>query len=605
MQAIILAAGMGKRLGDLTKDNTKCMVKVHEKTLIERMVQQLSSLNLTKIIIVIGYKGDKVRNLIGNKWENTSIQYVENPIYDRTNNIYSLFLAKDFLIEDNTLLLESDLIFADEILNEVINHPYPNLAVVAKYQSWMDGTVVTLDEENNILSFISQKAFKFSDIKTYYKTVNIYKFSRSFSTNKYVPFLEAYCKALGNNEYYEQVLRVISLLDKSDLKALPLSTQKWYEIDDQQDLDNAEVLFSTESKSLASYAGRYGGYWRFPHLLDFCYLVNPYYPNRRLKEEMKANFDVLLSEYPSGMKVNAQLAARYVNIDPEQIVVGNGAAELIHHYIYLSPLKTGVILPTFEEYPNRFKEEQLVYFIPDNSDFGYTAEDLITFYTQNPIEQLLLINPDNPSGNILDKDGLQRLIRWTKENGIRLLVDESFLDFADEDQQYSLFDTELLNSNEHLIVVKSISKSYGVPGLRLGFLASGNKALIQKLKQEISIWNINSFAEFYMQIFIKYQNDYQKACHSFRQERERFFTNLSTVSFLRVIPSAANYFLCEVTNGYTAEDICNQLLNRNNILLKNCKTKAGFKNKEYVRIAIRNKQDNDYLTQALKGIEHA
>lgn len=602
MQAIILAAGMGKRLGDLTKDNTKCMVKVHERTLIERMIHQLSSLNFSRIIIVIGYKGDKVRKLLGDSCNNTPILYVENPIYDKTNNIYSLFLAKDFLVEDDTLLLESDLIFADEILHKVVDHPYPNLAVVAKYQSWMDGTVVTLDEENNILSFISQKAFNFSNINTYYKTVNIYKFSRSFSTNKYIPFLEAYCKALGNNEYYEQVLRVISLVDKSDLKALPLNTEKWYEIDDLQDLNNAEVLFSTENKSLASYAGRYGGYWRFPHLLDFCYLVNPYYPNKRLREEMKANFDILLSEYPSGMSVNAQLAARYVNIAPEQIVVGNGAAELIHHYINLSPMKTGVVLPTFEEYPNRFNSEQLVYFTPDNADFAYTAKDLIAFYTQNKIEQLLLINPDNPSGNLLDKTEVELLIQWTSANNIRLLVDESFLDFANVEQQYSLFDTDLLNANQHLVVVKSISKSYGVPGLRLGFLASGNKELIRQLKKEVSIWNINSFAEFYMQIFIKYQKDYQYACDRFREERERFFKQLSFIPFLRVIPSAANYFLCEVTKTYTAEELCNKLLSKHNILLKNCSTKAGFSNKEYIRIAIRNKQDNDCLINGLKEL---
>lgn len=157
MQAIILAAGMGKRLGELTQNNTKCMVKVHKQTLIERMLAQLSLLNLKRIILVIGYKGEKVKELVGNKIGGTPILYIENPVYDKTNNIYSLYLAKNYLIEDDTLLLESDLIFSDTILSKLINNPYPNLAVVAKYQSWMDGTVVRLDEENNILNFISKK----------------------------------------------------------------------------------------------------------------------------------------------------------------------------------------------------------------------------------------------------------------------------------------------------------------------------------------------------------------------------------------------------------------------------------------------------------------
>lgn len=138
------------------------MIKVHNQTLIERMLKQLEALSLKRIIIVIGYKGEKVRELIGDKINNTPVLYVENNVYDKTNNIYSLYLAKNYLVEDETILLESDLIFENSILSKLINHPYPNLAVVAKYQSWMDGTVVRLDEDNNILNFISKKAFQFA-----------------------------------------------------------------------------------------------------------------------------------------------------------------------------------------------------------------------------------------------------------------------------------------------------------------------------------------------------------------------------------------------------------------------------------------------------------
>lgn len=603
MQAIILAAGMGKRLGELTRENTKCMVKVHEQTLIERMIKQLGDLHLSRIILVIGYKGDKVRTLVGNKIGETPILYIENTVYDKTNNIYSLYLAKSFLVEDETLLLESDLIFSNIILKKLIADPNPNVAVVAKYQNWMDGTVVTLDEENNILNFISKKAFVFSQKDSYYKTVNIYKFSKEFSTNKYEPFLEAYCKALGNNEYYEQVLKVISLLNKPDLKALKVDTEKWYEIDDQQDLNNAEALFSEGEQALHLYGKRFGGYWRFPMLLDFCYLVNPYFPTSRLKDEMRTNFDTLLTEYPSGMQVNAQLAARYAEITPDQIIVGNGAAELINCYMRTVPdLKTGVILPTFEEYPNRLNPESVEYFIPDNRDFSYTSSDLIAYFNDKPIQQILIINPDNPSGNFLSKAELMSLIEWSGAKGIRIIIDESFLDFSHSRHEASLLDKEILDSNPHLIVIKSISKSYGVPGLRLGFLASGDRSLINELKKDISIWNINSFAEFYMQIFIKYKEDYEKACLKFLKERERFFSHLKQISFLRVIPSAANYFLCEVSSPYTAEGLCSTLLSQSNILIKNCSTKAGFEGKQYVRIAIRNREDNDKLTEALSQL---
>ena len=219
MQAVILAAGMGKRLGELTKGNTKCMVEVNGKALIDRLLEQLSGLSLTRVIIVVGYQGRKLIDHIGDRYDDKlKIEYVNNPIYDKTNNIYSLALTRDLLVEDDTLLIESDLIFADSLFPLILDNPYPNLALVAKYQTWMDGTMVRIDEDCNIVNFIPKKAFKYSDVDYYYKTVNIYKFSKDFLIHKYLPFLDAYCSSLGNNEYYEQVLRVICMLDNSELK---------------------------------------------------------------------------------------------------------------------------------------------------------------------------------------------------------------------------------------------------------------------------------------------------------------------------------------------------------------------------------------------------
>ena len=235
MQAIILAAGMGKRLGELTKGHTKCMVKVNGETLISRLLKQLDRCKLHKIILVIGYKGNELKEYISTLQIHTPIEYVKNDIYDKTNNIFSLFLAKDALLTDDTLLFESDIILEDSIIDLLIQTPDKDIAIVDKYEPWMDGTVVTIDEENRIERFVPKNQFKYTETADYYKTVNLYKFSKDFSTSMYVPFLEAYCKSLGTNEYYEQVLRVITMIDKSSIKALPLQGNKWYEIDDEQD----------------------------------------------------------------------------------------------------------------------------------------------------------------------------------------------------------------------------------------------------------------------------------------------------------------------------------------------------------------------------------
>ena len=602
MQAIILAAGMGKRLGDLTKDNTKCMVKVNGVPLIDRLLTQLSRFSLVKVIIVIGYEGKKLRDYIGQEYKGLAIEYIENSIYNTTNNIYSLSLAKQQLQEDDTLLIESDLIFEDSLFDMILNSPDPNVALVDKYETWMDGTMVHLDEENNIVNFVPKKTFKYSDVGSYYKTVNVYKFSKEFSRSKYVPFLEAYSIAWGNNEYYEQVLRVITLLDNTDLKALPLTGEKWYEIDDVQDLDIAETLFADSSGKLSLYQKRFGGYWRFPGLLDFCYLVNSYFPSRKMREEMKANFDTLLTEYPSGVGVNSLLASKYFGVKKEYICVGNGAAELIKSLMSYLDGNLGVIYPTFEEYPNRRESRTIISYIPDNTDFSYTVEDIQLYFEHKDISSLLLVNPDNPSGNFISKTDLLELAFWAKRRNIHLIVDESFVDFAMDGLNSSLLYNELLESYPNLIVMKSISKSYGVPGLRLGVLATSDIELISWMKTNVAIWNINSFAEFYMQIFGKYESDYKMACEKFVAERSRFFKSLQRISFLRVIPSQANYFLCEVTNKYTSSELTRILLCENDILIKDCGTKKAFGGRNYIRIAVRGKEENNKLVEVLLSL---
>lgn len=598
MQAIILAAGMGKRLKELTQNNTKCMVEVNGVKLIDRMLHQLEKQNLSRVVIVVGYEGKKLIDYIDTLGISTPIEYINNPIYDKTNNIYSLALAKDWLCKEDTLLFESDIILSDGIIEALISDPRETLAVVDKYESWMDGTCVKLADDDSIIDFIPGKKFDFNDIDSYFKTVNIYKFSRSFSATHYVPFLDAYQKALGVNEYYEQVLRVITMLDNPEIWAKRLTGQPWYEIDDIQDLNIAESLFAVdEEQGLSLIQRRYGGYWRYPQLLDYCYLVNPYFPPQKMINEMKASFEKLLTQYPSGMEVNSLLAAKNFGVHKENILVGNGASELIKSLLSGFSGKLGIVRPTFEEYSHRFREEDIVCFYPSADGFRYSADDLIRFFTENRVDNLVLINPDNPSGNYIPKKDLLRLAEWARQNKIQLVVDESFADFADESDN-SLIDSSLLNDNPHLFVMKSISKSYGIPGIRLGVLASGNVAEINRMKKDVAIWNINSFAEFFMQIYEKYRKDYAGALKKFRAERGRFVSLLNDINGLSVFPSQANYVMAEITNGMSARYVTQKLLT-NNIFIKDLSEKISS-SRQFIRLAIRNEQENDVLISELQ-----
>ena len=599
MQVIILAAGMGKRLGQKTQKHTKSMVKILGKTFLEHSLDKLTKFQISRIIIVIGYFGDEVREVIGDHYNGVPVFYVENKDYETTNNIYSLFLAKDYLQQEDTLLLESDLIYEETIIRKLLNNPFPNLAVVDKYKSYMDGTVVKINSRDEITAFISKKHFDYMEIDSYYKTVNIYKLSKDFLENEYIPFLDAYCRVMGKNAYYEQVMKVLLSLERNSLKALKLNGEKWYEVDDLQDYDVAETLFMENDESLKKYYSLYGGYWRFDKLKDFCYLVNPYFPSQRMLTEMKHGFEKLLSNYPSGQNVHKILASNILNISKDFLLVGNGAAELIGALLPELTGNVGVILPTFGEYFRRLRQANICFFIPNNPDFSYDLKDLKEYAKE--VDTLILINPNNPNGCFINKNDILSLLDVLKYENKRLILDESFIDFADNFGENTLLVENILKEYKNLIIIKSISKSYGVPGLRLGILATTDLSLLEKVYNRIPVWNLNSFAEFFLQILCKYKEEYKDSCLKVIKDRETLFDGLRKIKYLRPIKSEANYIFCEVLNKFRSADLCKKLLLKG-FLIKDCCGKKGINEKQYIRIAVKSKKDNDDLLRALEEV---
>jgi histidinol-phosphate/aromatic aminotransferase/cobyric acid decarboxylase-like protein/choline kinase len=577
------------------------MLSINGHTLIERALDALDAAGIKNCVIVVGYRKENLMNFVGGRYKNIEITYVANDVYNKTNNIYSLYLARKHLIHDDTLLLESDLIFEESVIKELLRRPDPTLAVVAPYESWMDGTVVKLTDDNCITSFIPRKAFDYLEKDSYYKTVNIYKFSKEFSRNTYVPFLEAYSQAMGSNEYYEQVLRVIVTLDTKEIKALVLDDQKWYEIDDIQDKDIAEAIFCDDAgEALRRVAGRYGGYWRFPRMLDFCYLVNPYFPTPQMRNEIQAYFTELLSSYPSGLSVQNLLAGKLFDVEAGSILVGNGAAELIRIVAPLLTGNVGIVYPTFNEYaeslPGGF--DIVAFYAPGAPEsMSYGVNNLIEWSAR--CDTLVLINPDNPSGNYIPASDILRFLEQTHGQGKRLVLDESFIDFCDAGAGESLLRQDILDRFPHLVIIKSLSKSYGIAGIRLGVLASGDQSLLGAVRRNIPIWNINSFAESFLQIAGKYKKDYTAACHAIAAERRHFKSELEGTGLFTVYPSQANYFLCRCCGELTAPELAKYLLEHHNIFIKDLTGKNGIRGDAWVRLAVRDRRDNGLLIEKL------
>ena len=166
-------------------------------------------------------------------------------------------------------------------------------------------------------------------------------------------------------------------------------------------------------------------------------------------------------------------------------------------------------------------------------------------------------------------------------------------------EKYTLLNSEILQTYKNLIIIKSIGKSYGVAGIRLGILASGDRKLLQDIKENMAIWNINSYAEYFLQIIRPYLPEYKKYCNLIAEERKRFYNELSAISYLKVYKSQANYIMCKLINT-KAEDLANYLMKYYNILIKDLSGKDGFENEQYIRLAIKSKEDNDLLLEAMR-----
>lgn len=602
MQSIILAAGLGSRLGELTKECTKCMVKINGITLIERMLRQLDRYGMDRIIIVTGYKGDILKDYVQNLRINTPVVFVDNSDYWHTNNIYSLWLTREFLEEMDSLVLESDMIFEDRVIEKMLAVDNGCGTFVARPRPWMDGSIVKLDKDNNIVYFVDDEEVKRIDPSYYHKIVSIYKFKKRYVSEKYMTYLNEYVKKNRDNNLYESLLKVIDLDVEKKIPAEILDEEQWYEINDIQDMDIAESMFADGNEKVRKYLQRYGGYWRYPAMRDFCYLVNPYFPNERFMNEMKSNFDVLVREYPSGMAVNSLLAGHFFGVRTENICVGNGTAELIKSLMENISGNIGMVYPTFEEYPHRKKDVEVIPYYVVDKDFDYSVDDIMSYYEGKDISAIVLVNPDNPSGHFISKKDILRLEDWCRSKGRKLIVDESFIDFVEDDEWHTLLDMEVLLNHPSLIVLKSISKSFGVAGLRLGVIATADTDLIAFMKKDVAIWNINSFAEYYLQIIEKYRDDYYEAMEKFKEVRRRYLDKLSKIKGFKVYPSQANYVMCHIENSVTSTELADILLNRYNVLIKNLASKEGLNKGNYVRLSVKSDEENDYIVNALMEI---
>ncbi len=599
MVAIILAAGRGSRMKELTCAIPKTMIEIDDESILASILSNLFVIGIKKVVIVVGYKNEAIIDYFGYKYNDIVIEYVFNKEYETTNNIYSLWLCKEYMLKNNCLIIESDLIFDFRILKDVISFER-NVIAVDYLKGWMNGTTIKTNIKGK---YYKSKSHELPVQENDLKTINIYKFNAKFSAEKYLPVLNKAIEIEKRKSiYYEDIITDDFINDDFEIY-IPNRNFFWYEIDTKNELEEAKSLSKQLIDPYDIITTNFLSLYDQNCIKDFYYLSNPFFPHRNFFKELSSkNLLNIVNSYPSGRATINSLLSELYKVNQSYIVSGNGSSELIASLFEVLSGSVGLILPSFDEYFNRLNSERIIIHASSPDNFNITFLNLKEVIDKCDI--VVIVNPNNPTGSVVTYEDIVEMLIYMNHHKKFLILDESFIDFADGD--ISLLKNEILYRFNNLVIIKSFGKSYGVPGIRLGALFSSNKDIILKLNKRLPIWNISTFAEYFLKQFKLFRDVYIASCKKIIQERNRFIQKLLLIDDITVFESNANFILIKIHNCKPQDNLARQLLKKYNILVKDCTYKNGIESSDatstYWRISVKTPKQNKLFINSLKEL---
>ncbi len=592
MKAVILAAGYGNRMRPLTDNKHKTLLPIAGDTIINRIMDTLSENGIKDIVVVTGYRDKELRDYLSEKYSSLAITYVHNERYRETNNIFSMALAFNAIeIDSDIMLIESDIIYEPSVIGRIINSQHDTVALVDKFQHGMDGTVVTVENgiiTNVIPPHLQDEKFDFSDK---YKTLNIYKFSKDFCNSVFKKLLTYYAQTIDDNCYYELILGILIYMQREVVHAEILEGEEWAEVDDPNDLRIAEFKFNTKQRRKILEEG-FGGYWNYP-VTDFHFIRNMHFPNAAVISELRDSLPDLIHNYGSRQEILDQKLAWLLLCSKERVHVLNGCSQ-IYPFLRMRMQKMRVLIPqpTFGEYPRIFPDADTY-----SDAVGIDTEEIEKRGAEYDI--IVFVNPNNPTGSFIKSEWIHEFADRNKKKTI--LVDESFVEFTGCASMMELLETQPV---DNVIVVKSLSKSLGIPGVRLGYVYSCNGEFNDAVKEYIPIWNLNSLAECFLEVILKHRKSMQQSFIDTIRDRDSFAQALSEVSMVKqVYPSAANFLLVSLnSDGPSGGEVADMLLTKHEIYIRDISPKFSDGN-TYIRLAVRLAEENSQLVSCLQELK--
>ena len=353
---------------------------------------------------------------------------------------------------------------------------------------------------------------------------------------------------------------------------------------------------TSHSPSLAELVG----YERAADIVDFCFIANPYYPTTEMVEALQESLPQLIKCYPSSDPASAQRAlAEVLNVDPEDLLVGNGATELIVLINQVLVDRIGVAVPTFGEYIEKLPDPaaaELFVLDPDR-DYRLDLDEYLAWGRERGVNALLLINPGNPTGQLHSFDEVVGFLEQARDMGL-IVLDESFIDFATDPVPSMV---SVADRYPNLLIVRSMSKHYGVPGLRLGFCYSRNREMLQRLRRLVPTWHLNILAEYFLTLLPSTDASYRESLRRVSADVTRLRDRLLTIPGLFVYPTGSNFLLLRIENGMTAADLQTRLLTDHLMYVRDCSNKTGMDGR-HVRVASQGREADARLVVALRDL---
>lgn len=591
VQGVILTAGRGRRMEPLSSQCHKALLQIGDSTILGRALDCLIQAGVNTVTIVTGYRAEDITRFVGSRYPSIDARFVHNERYDVTNNIVSLAMALESLTYDeDVILIECDLLFEPHVLSDLVGHPGGNVALVDRYRTGMDGTVVSTDA--GYVSQVFPAAAQGADFnyRDKFKTLNIYRFDRAFCQKTLRPMLHAYADNVDDNCYYEIVLGMLANIPQHRIAAQLVAESDWVEVDDPNDLAVARFVFDPPERSHVLDRS-FGGHWSF-NILDFSLPRNAYFPPPAMLAALRHALPDVITGYGSTQQVIDEKAALFVRCDPGRVHLLNGASQA---YPILARLYRGrqvaIPDPTFGEYQRCFPGAITYRDAP-----GVDLHQLAVLATGADL--FVAVNPNNPTGTTLPTEFIYELAARTPET--TFLVDESFLAFSGQRSLISLLGEAPL---ENVLVLTSLGKPLGIPGLRLGHLYTANQAFRQAFDEYLPIWGVNALGEFFMELALKFRNDLERSIALTVAERSRMRRLLAEdLSVSHVYDSGANFLLVELRGDgpRAASSLRNALLTKDKIEVKDVSLKFPDQAPR-LRVAVRTEAENDLLLKALSS----